>query len=249
MPFQRDGFFNSVRAKPFGGKLSQEQVDGMGSLLDVWEEDYEADNNDLRWLAYALATAKHETASTMMPIEEYGFGEGQPYGEVDPETNCAYYGRGYIQITWRENYAKLDKQLGLSGEDSCEWNAENALDPEIAADALYEGLIEGWYRSSDGTPNNLAKYFNDTRDDPYGAREAVNGDKHIVPSWSNGVSIGNLIKGYHNDFLAALHAAYVEVPIPAPIEPPLIQTATFRVVVTGPGPFTVTVEEDTGLPF
>ena len=32
----------------------------------------------------------------------------------------------------------------------------------------------------------------------------INGDKHIVPSWSGGVSIGKLIAGYHEHFLEAL---------------------------------------------
>jgi hypothetical protein len=32
----RDVFFASVRARPFGGKLTQGQVEGMEALLDVW---------------------------------------------------------------------------------------------------------------------------------------------------------------------------------------------------------------------
>jgi hypothetical protein len=188
----------------FGGKLTQQQVDGQNALLDVWEEDYEKDNPDIRWLAYALATSLHESASTMWPIAEYSLGAGKEYGKTDPETGQKYYGRGLIQTTWRENYARADRELCLTGDDSCEWHADNQLKPEIASATLYRGLIEGWFRSSGGTPNNLAKYFNDTRNDAYEAREAVNGDKHIVPSWSHGVSIGNLIAGYHRDFLAAL---------------------------------------------
>ena len=47
----------------------------------------------------------------------------------------------------------------------------------------------------------VASIFGDDSDDSYGAREIINGDKHIVPSWSGGVSIGKLIAGYHDHFL------------------------------------------------
>lgn len=236
----RQIFFDSVRPKPFSNKLSQGQVDGMSAILDAWESDYS--NWDLRWLAYALATTYHETSAEMLPIEEYGKGEGMEYGEVDSETGQTYYGRGYVQLTWRENYAKADREIGLSDDDSMEWHAENALDPEFAAETMFTGMRDGWFRSDSEGKQTLQRYFNDTRDDPYGAREIINGDKSKVPSWSNGVSIGNLIKGYHNSFLAALTAAYIEEPYP-PAPEPQEQTVVFRVVVTGKGPFTATIEE------
>jgi hypothetical protein len=103
--------------------------------------------------------------------------------------------------------------------DSCEWHADNQLRPDIAAATLYRGLNEGWFRKSGGTPNDMAKYFNATTDDPYTAREAVNGDKSKVPPWSKGVSIGNLIKGYHADFLAALQAS---AEVAEPVLPPIV---------------------------
>jgi hypothetical protein len=238
-------FFESVRQSLFSGKLNQGQVDGMEAILEAWEEDFSL--WDLRWLAYCLATTYHETSQEMLPIEEYGHGEGQPYGVLDPETGCAYYGRGYVQLTWRENYAKADKEIGLTGSSSCEWYAENALDPEYAAEIMFVGMSDGWFRSDDEGPETLARYFNDTRDDPYGAREIINGDKHIVPSWSNGVSIGNLIAGYHKKFQTAVQNAYMDdiLPPPKPEPAPDVQTVAFRVVCTGPGPFTVTVEEET----
>jgi putative chitinase len=195
-------YFDRVRPL-FGGKLDQGQVDGQEAILTRWETEPPTD--DLRHLAYALATTKHETASEMLPIEEYGKGEGQSYGKKDPETGQAYYGRGYVQLTWRENYARATIELALTGEDDLEWHADRALDPIIAAEVMFLGMTEGWFRTGDdGKPETLGKYFNETRDDPYGAREIVNGDKHIVPAWSHGVSIGNLIADYHAKFLEAL---------------------------------------------
>ena len=73
----RKTFFYDVRIKLFGGRLGQRQVDGMNAILDEWEK---RDLTDLRWLAYTLATAFWETAHTMWPIEEWGKGQGHPYG-------------------------------------------------------------------------------------------------------------------------------------------------------------------------
>jgi len=232
MPFDRDVFFDLIKTKPFGGEFTQQQVDGMNAILDVWEMEYEESVDDLRWLANPLAQGYHETGGEMWPVEEYGKGEGMEYGKPDPETKQTYYGRGYIQITWRDNYARADDELGLTKDTGMEWHAERALEADIAAQTLFRGMMEGWFRKSGSpaTPNTLAKYFNATTNDVFGAREIVNGDKNKVPSWSNGVSIGNLIKGYHENFLAALEASYVDVLEPEPEVPVVLIT-----VIAPPG--------------
>lgn len=196
-------FYDQVRKKPFGGSLSQAQVDGMDMILNTYERVYP--EWDLRWIAYALATTYHETSQTMQPIAEYKKGGSAAYAKADPVTGQKYYGRGFVQLTWADNYKRADEKLGLTGEDSCYLHADNQLRGEIASPTMYRGMSEGWFRSnSAGAAQTLQLYFNDTRDDPFGAREIINGDKNKVPSWSNGVSIGNLIKGYHQSFLVAL---------------------------------------------
>jgi hypothetical protein len=228
--FNRDIFFDSVRASLFGGNLSQQQVDGMNFKLDVWEERYA--DLDLRWLAYPLATSYHETAQKMWPIEEYGKGAGMPYGKIDPETGQAYYGRGDVQLTHRSNYKRATTELGIQYKSALdlEWHAENALNPTISAGVMYIGMFEGWFRKSrNGEPETLARYFNDDVNDAFTAREIINGDKTKVPSWSNGVSIGNLIKGYHGKFLTALIAARI-----APAPSPETLTVTINVAVDAP---------------
>jgi putative chitinase len=213
--FDRKIYFDSVRDPLFYGTLTQQQVDGQNAILAVWEGSYY--DNDLRWLAYPLATTLHETASTMWPIEEYGKGQGMEYGKKDPETGQTYYGRGYIQLTWRDNYKRATKELDLTGtDDDLEWHASRALDPFIAGHTMFRGMIEGWFRSDSQGTQILARYFDSDTDDPYGAREIINGDKKTIPSWSSGVSIGNLIAGYHRNFLNALEASMIEVVPPAP---------------------------------
>jgi hypothetical protein len=236
--FNRKLYFDAVRASLFNGVMSQQQVNGQNAILADWEGSYS--HNDLRWLAYPLATTMHETASTMWPVEEYGMGEGQPYGVKDPETGQTYYGRGYVQLTWRDNYAKASKAMGFApkSENDFEWDAANALDPFLAGHVMFRGMIEGWFRSDSQGKQNLLRYFNDMTDDPYGAREIINGDKKTVPSWSNGVSIGNLIAGYHRNFLAALEAAWIE---PAPLPVPEVPSIVADVTVTGDVQFQLVV--------
>jgi predicted chitinase len=202
-------FFDLVRIDPFGGSLNQEQVQGMEAILDVWEK-YRADA-DVRWLAYMLATTAHETSFTMQPIEEYGKGSGMSYGKPDPETGETYYGRGFVQLTWIDNYIRADKEIAAQFpgiETDLEHDADQALHPKIAAAVMVLGMEQGWFRTHDDLgPENLERYFNTGTDDPYEAREIINGDKHKVPTWSNGKSIGQLIANYHEAFLDALELA------------------------------------------
>lgn len=76
----RAEFYNVVRKGLFHGKLSQDQVNGMESILNFWESPPVTPtgqfktNWDIRsigWLAYMLATTYHETAFTMQPIKFY----------------------------------------------------------------------------------------------------------------------------------------------------------------------------------
>jgi putative chitinase len=228
--FNRDIYFDKVSQKPFNGKLAQEQVDGQNFILTAWEDHPPAD--DLRHLAYCLATTMHETASTMQPIEEYGKGEGHDYGKKDPVTGQTYYGRGFVQLTWRENYAKATDKLDLDGENDLEWHAEMALEPDIAAHVMFAGMSEGWFRSDTHGRQTLGRYFDEDTDDPYAAREIINGDKAKVPNWSHGVSIGKLIVGYHEAFLAALDAAIIAT---AP------EPATVTITIDAPPHITVDV--------
>lgn len=239
MRFDRTIYFDHVRDSLFYGELTQQQVDGQNAILDEYELNPLSDN--LRHLAYPLATTLHETASTMWPIEEYGRGQGMEYGKVDPETGQTYYGRGYVQLTWRDNYAKATDNLGLrETPDDMEWDASRALDPNIAADVMFLGMWEGWFRSDSKGRQTLERYFNENVDDAYGAREIINGDKTKVPSWSDGVSIGNLIKGYHEKFLDALtEAAVDEPPVPKPPQP--FQRQLIMIKTAGPALIKISV--------
>lgn len=160
----RDQFFGHARVNPFAGAMKQGQVDGCNAILDSWEARPEF--TDRRWLAYMLATAKHETAHTMKPIEEYGRGQGCAYGTPDVATGLTYYGRGYVQLTWKANYAKM---AALTGVDLVN-QPELALEPKLAALIMFEGMKDGLF-----TGVGLGRYFNATVDDAKNARRIING--------------------------------------------------------------------------
>jgi hypothetical protein len=187
--FQRDIYFDHVRAALFDGALSQQQVDGQNILLGLFEWGATGTPmTDVRWLAYMLATVFHECAGKMWPIEEHGKGSGRDYGQPDPETGQTYYGRGFVQLTWKENYDRASAALSLIDDRDLVAHPQLALDSLIAARILFRGCAEGWF-----TGKRLGQYFNVDTDDPIDARQIINGNDQDT-----------LIASYHAEFLIAL---------------------------------------------
>lgn len=178
----RKVFFDDIRRTLFR-KLSQKQVEGTKVILDEWER---RELTDPRWLAYILATAYHETAHTMQPICEYGRGKGRAYGKRDPATGHIYFGRGFVQLTWKRNYAKAGREIGVDLVN----HPDKALEPGIAAAILIEGMVDGWF-----TTHKLSDYFGETSD-WINARRIV-----------NGLDRAELIAGHAAKFHDALTAA------------------------------------------
>lgn len=186
----RKKFFDSVRVSLFGGKLTASQVEGMDAILD----EYEARGwTDLRWLAYILATAYHEVAKTMQPIEEYGKGKNKTYGykvkysgKKYSTPDKIYYGRGIVQSTWFENYEKLTKS-NTKGWDFLN-KPELLLQLEPSVWAAFQGMSVGIY-----TGKKLNQYFNESKEDWANARRIIN----ILDK-------ADLIAGYAKDFYSAL---------------------------------------------
>ena len=169
----KESFYKKIRVSLFD-KLTQSQVNGMEAILNEWDnEQY----SDTRMLAYMLATVYHETARTMQPIEEYGKGKGRPYG-VPNEKKIAYYGRGFVQLTWDYNYKKAGNILGIDLLNK----PELALQLDIATKILFKGMFDGWF-----TGKKLSNYIG-LKCDFVGARKIINGtDKaSTIASYANG---------------------------------------------------------------
>lgn len=115
---------------------------GSQSASDAYDNVYKAlgdagilnDDN----LVGALATVRVEVGRAFKPIEEYADGsayEGRKdLGNYVPGDGKKYKGRGYIQITGRNNYTNYGKALGI--DLVC--HPELALDPVISAKILVQ---------------------------------------------------------------------------------------------------------------
>ena len=132
-------FFDAVRESHiFGRGLTPDQVSGMETVCGVSK----AAGWPIAFTAYALATAAHETAYKMQPVRE-AFWLDENWRRVHLRKYFPFYGRGYVQLTWRENYERADRELELGGRLTS--NLDVALDPDIAAKIMVRGMQEGWF--------------------------------------------------------------------------------------------------------
>jgi hypothetical protein len=146
-------FFEELRNSGiFQGALKPDQVKGLQTVCSAAK----AANWPIAYTAYALATACHETAYTMQPVREaYWLSENWRRNNL---RYYPFYGRGYVQLTWKENYAKADRELNLSGK--LNGNLELALDPDIAARIMVRGMQEGWFAGDrNGNRHTLARHL------------------------------------------------------------------------------------------
>jgi len=123
---------------------------------------------DKRMFAYMLATCWHE--SRFKPIREFRAAEGHPVRQMqDRYWNTGYFGRGYVQLTWKRNYQIWSD---ITGADLVNF-PDRALEPTIAAFVLVKGMNEGLF-----TGKRLSQYINAERCDYFNARRTVNGVFH-----------------------------------------------------------------------
>lgn len=184
--FNAAAFFDVIRASLFGGSLTQGQVDGhniVGNVCSIAGLDPVLEQS-----AYILATVYHETAQTMQPIEEYG-GWNTSY--------APWFGRGYVQLTWEENYEKQQEKLGaieqvhiyrIPYQVHDDWNL--ALVPSTSALVTVGGMRDG-----DFTGKKLSDYITSGSVDYVNARRIVNGTDRAEQ-----------IAGYAREYEIALRA-------------------------------------------
>lgn len=181
--------FNTLRQMT--SSLSQIQVDSVHAILNACTR---YGISDQRQVAYVLATAFHE--SRLKPVIEIGLGLNKDYGKKlkmggGPGKRVPYttpdklfYGRGFVQLTWFENYQQFANILGIDLLN----RPEMALQPDYAAEIITIGMQKGLF-----TGVGLGRYFNAERTDPINSRKIV-----------NGLDKAELIAGYYTQILNGL---------------------------------------------
>ncbi len=165
-------FYDRLKASGLFPKMKPDQVAGLSAVLKT--------AGDAGWpisfTAYALATAYHETAGTMQPVREaFWLSEGWRQRNL---RYYPYYGRGYVQLTWKANYERADKELGLGGK--LLKTLDLAMDPDVASRVMAKGMVEGWFcGDKSGARHTLKRHVSSTGESSEAqyreARRIING--------------------------------------------------------------------------
>lgn len=162
-------------------KFTQLQVDCINAIL------CQCCNNSLtrEQTAYVFATAYHEAYnpsvpnSRITPIKEFG---GESY--LKSKKYYPYFGRGFVQLTWKENYRKQGLRIG---KDLVAY-PDLVLDMNVASDILVWGMKHGEF-----TGRKLSDYIDSGKKDYVQARRII-----------NGMDKANQIAGYARRFEAII---------------------------------------------
>lgn len=159
-------YFNFIKGHELGlfGSYTKAQEASINALLDACNRHNVTLANQI---AYVLATAYHECHNPakpdlrMTPMKEFG---GERYLRSKPY--WPYFGRGFVQLTWRQNYAKQSQRLGIDLVK----NPDLVLGVETAADIAVHGMKFGTF-----TGKKLSDYITANKTDFPNARRIING--------------------------------------------------------------------------
>ena len=211
--FEMPEFFDPIRQHLFGGKLIQDQVDGIKSISALCVDI----GLCIEQTAYVLASCYHESAHTMQPVRETLSGSDEqaiarlehawrngklpwveePYWRKDA-AGKSWFGRGLIQITHEENYDKQQRKLAdhPRRESAVPYQVHDepdiALHPQTALLIAVLGMADG-----DFTGHKLADHIRPGMADYTTARRIVNGTDRA-----------GQIAGYARIFERAIREAY-----------------------------------------
>jgi predicted chitinase len=118
-------------------------------------------------IAYVLATTKWETAQTFKPVKE-AFWLSEDWRRQNFRY-FPYYGRGYVQLTWKNNYEKYSKILGIDLVN----NPDLAMKENVALFILVHGFKTGTF-----TGRKITDYIDSNKTDFVNARRCINGKDH-----------------------------------------------------------------------
>lgn len=142
-------------------------VGDVALLIDEYNEKWielAIANRSKETLAYILATCWWEAGKIFKPIPEIK--DSKRKAVQDKYWDTGFYGRGYVQITWKTNYEKFSKLLGID----LVAHPDLALQSEYAAYIMFYGMFYGEF-----TGKKLKDYITTKKVDYLNARRIVNG--------------------------------------------------------------------------
>ena len=144
------------------GFMDETQQDAIRKIVAAFHRYGDGDKYKL---AYILATARHE--SNFRPIQERRAASSQTelYNLQNRYWASGYFGRGFVQLTWKGNYQKMSRVLGVDFVNQ----PELAMEPTYAARILVYGMMKGSF-----TGLALGNFINENGQDFYKARQVVN---------------------------------------------------------------------------
>lgn len=114
-------------------------------------------------IAYVLATTEWETAHTFKPVRE-AFWKDEEWRQRNLRY-YPYYGRGYVQLTWEDNYRKYANILNID----LVGKPDLAMEPQTALFILVHGFKTGAF-----TGKKITEYINEGRTDFINVRRCIN---------------------------------------------------------------------------
>lgn len=187
--FNRAEFYTDLKKSSgtFKGRLTTPQVAGIESLLNA-AISHKVDN--LHHVANMLAETHHETGGYMSPIKETvmpsssnknpsdatvitrldnAWKKGQLPWVKEPYWRDGWFGRGQVQITHKDNYAKVGKAIGVDLVKT----PDLALDPVISGEIVVVAMLEGLFTGKKLADFNFPTALN--ADVPHNPRRIING--------------------------------------------------------------------------
>lgn len=158
-------------------QVLNEKMDEL-SISDVGQQDYSSKEQTIRsiakeciaqglsletQIAYVLATTQWETNQTFRPVREaYWLDEEWRRKNL---RYYPYYGRGFVQLTWENNYAKYSQIIGVN----LVAKPDLAMEPATACFILVHGFKTGTF-----TGRKISDYIHESKTDFVRARRCIN---------------------------------------------------------------------------
>ncbi|HEY2900956.1 MAG TPA: glycoside hydrolase [Polyangia bacterium] len=120
-----------------------------------------------QWVVSAAGVPRKVQATAARGVKP-GIAESPQYQQASGQSN-QYYGRGYVQLTWWDNYVSAGMMIGKGLTFLLD--PDRMLDPDLAYVVMSKGMVTG---RSFANGRKLSQYFIGGHTDYVGARDMVN---------------------------------------------------------------------------